>query len=226
MVSAKIPPATQTARPAVGAENERDFLLCRRSVRLWPVQDSDGLEKGVKRFLAFYLKMPTEVIESLTFVEVEKQGQTRRSKIKDEVLLRLQTSQQRDTIQSYAPNLASAQGLAGIRLDIPDFLRGLFRLFESHAAALRVEHGTVKRAIRFDDVEHSLYMDVKLQDTDWHRVSADELREADKLRKKQSMKVAGKQGAAAANEKRRILMIDPEQVHPEVESEEDDVHTN
>ena len=61
--------------------------------------------------------MPTEVIESLTFVEVEKQGQTRRSKIKDEVLVRLQTSLQRDTIQSYAPNLASAQGLAGIRLD-------------------------------------------------------------------------------------------------------------
>ena len=219
IVEAKLPAAGQQTRAPIEAENEREFLLCRRSVRLWPVQDSGGLEKGVKKFLAYYLKMPAEVVESLTFVEVEKQGQTRRSKIKDEVLIRLQTSQQRDMIQSYAPNLASAQGLAGIRRDIPVHLGGLFRLFESHAAALRAQYGTVKRAVRFDDVEKSLYMDIKLQDTDWHRVSASEIREAETQRKKRA-KQTSKSGAAAADEKRKILMMSTEQP-PEVESDAD-----
>ena len=79
-------------------------------------------------------------------------------------------------LQSYASNLASVQGKAGIRLEVPDFLRGLFRQYESHAATLRSKFGQVKRAIRFDDVEQSLYMDVKLDSTDWHRISASDIR--------------------------------------------------
>ena len=43
-------------QPAVlTTENQRNFLQCRRSVRLWPVRDSDDLEKSVKNFLATYL---------------------------------------------------------------------------------------------------------------------------------------------------------------------------
>ena len=48
-------------------ENERNFLRSRRSIRLWPVQESGGLEKSIKRFLTFYLKMPIEVTDGLSF---------------------------------------------------------------------------------------------------------------------------------------------------------------
>ena len=204
---------TATSNP-----NEKEYLLSRRSIRLWPVQESGDLEKGVKRFLAFYLKIPTEVIEGLCFQNIEKLVQSRRSKIQDEVLLRLRNSQQRDIIQSYASNLASVQGQAGIRLDIPDHLRGLFRLFEAHAAALRAEFGVVKRAIRFEDSDMSLYMDVKLTDTDWHRISANDVRMATAVKKKAVPSLSAN-GVESALEKKKILFMNEGTTYPEVESD-------
>ena len=53
--------------PTTSNVNEKEYLLSRRLIRLWPVQESGDLEKGVKRFLAFYLKMPTEVIDCLLY---------------------------------------------------------------------------------------------------------------------------------------------------------------
>ena len=197
-------------------------------MRLWPVQESDGLERGVKRFLTFYLKMPEETINGLVFERIAKQVQSRRSKIKDEVVAILQTSHQRDTIQSYAFNLSAAQGLAGIRLDIPDHLRGLFRLFESHAAALRERYGAVKRAVRFDDVDRTMYMDVKLGDTDWHRVTAAEVREADVRRKGLAAATSKPSSGASAAEKKKILFLDDEQEqsYPQVESDYEECQSN
>ena len=67
------PPRQREAAPD---DNDKDFLRCRRSIRLWPVQDSDGLERGIRRFLTFYLKMPVETTEGLTFERISKQAQT------------------------------------------------------------------------------------------------------------------------------------------------------
>lgn len=171
MVEGKIA-NTATNQSSLSDDNERSFLRSRRSVRLWPVQEGVSLDKGVKRFLTFCLKMPVDVVDSLSIQQITKQGQARRSKI----LTKYSWSSKlpnRDTVQS---NLATAQGQAGLQLDIPDYLRGLFRLFETHAAALQAKYGVVKRAIRFDDVDRSLYMDVKLENIAWHRITADEMR--------------------------------------------------
>ena len=208
LVNAKISDVRQKHRPQ-DSENEAAFLRSRRSVRLWPVKDVGGLEKGVKRFLTCVLKMPTDVVENLVFQTIQKQAQARRSKIQEEVLVVLQTSQQRDTIQSFASNLASAQGQAGIRLDIPDYLRGLFRLFETHAAALRERYGSVKRAVRFDDAERSLLMDVKLEDAAWQRITAAELKASEEARKQAESKRSSRKGGHSA-EKRDALLIDPQ----------------
>ena len=118
------------------------------------------------------------------------------------MLVRFSTSQQRDVVQSYAANLASSQGKAGLRIDVPDKLRGLFRLFESH-------FGQIKRAVRFDDIEQSMYMDVKLEDTNWHRITAADIREV-KARKKKSAPstaalAAGNSSAEA--ERKKILLF-------------------
>ena len=166
------------------------------------------------------LKMPGQIIDTLTIEKIEKQSQARRSKIQDEVLVMLETSQQRDTIQSYALNLAAVQGKAGIRLDVPDFLRGVFRMFEEHAAALRAQYGVVKRAIRFDDINGSLYMDVKLEDTDWHRITADEVRLVERNKKKKKKNLQGRThlSASAAAQKKKILLLEDAK-YPEVESD-------
>ena len=182
-----------------------------------------GLEQGVKDFLHNKLKIPPPVTDGLVFEKVEKLSQTRRSKIQDEVLVMLESSQRRDVIQSYAPNLAPIQGQAGLRIDVPDFLRGLFRLFEAHAAALRAQFGPIKRAIRFDDVDHSLYMDVKLENTDWHRISAQEMRDIEDRKKKGGTSPSGISVSAAAD-KRKILLFndnsaDGSHNYPQVESD-------
>ena len=189
------------------SENERAFLRSRRSVRLWPVTGSTHgeLEKGVRLFMEKHLKISTEVLESLVIEKIVKQGQTRRSKIQDEVLILLETSQQRDIIQSYAFNLAAVQGKAGLRLDIPDFLRGTFRMFEEHAAALRTQYGVVKRAIRFDDIGGSLFMYIKLEDTEWHRVTAEEVNIACKKRNKKKEQQRNTHEEAAAQKKKILL---------------------
>lgn len=165
--------------------------------------------------------MPAEIIEGLTFEKVEKQSQTRRSKIQDEVLVMLETSQQRDVIQSFATNLAAVQGKAGMRLDIPDHLRGLFRLFEAHAAALRAEYGTVKRAIRFDDMNASLYMDVKLEDTEWHRITDEEMRTIQEKNRTAPPPQKKQPSKTSVEEKNRILM-QSQRAYPQVESECDE----
>ena len=194
------------SRPVQSSENERAFLRSRRSIRIWPIGEAAGLEEGVTTFLKKSLCIPETVVDGLTLERVEKLSQTRRSKVQDGVLVTFETAQQRDVVQSYASNLAPIQGRAGLRLDIPDFLRGLFRLFESHAAALKAEYGSLKRAIRFDDAEQSLFMDVKLEDTDWHRISADDMRGIEERKKASRQSNNEGLSAAARAEKRKILL--------------------
>ena len=143
------------------------------------------------------------MLSGLNIEKLKTVSQARRSKITGEVLVVMRTSQQRDVVQSYAYNLAEANGRAGIRMDIPDFLRGLFRQFETHAVNLKAKYGPIKRAIRFDDLCCSLYMDVKLVDSDWHRITAKEMKKI-----KPSNSTAPAPTANAAADKRRILLQD------------------
>ena len=185
---------------APSTNNEANFLLSRKSIRMWPVSKSpSGLEREVRNFCKTILKMPQEVIDGLLIERVYSVSQARRSKITDEVHVVLQTSHQRDAIQSYAANLAECNGKAGIRMDIPDHLRGLFRQFETHAINLKGKYGPIKRAIRFDDLDGSLYMDVKLQDSDWHRITAAEIR---RIRPS----TAGTNTTKSTADKKRVLL--------------------
>ena len=84
----------------------------------------------MKHFLSRFLKVPDATLDNLKFEAIECQEQARRSKISDEYLVRFFNSQTRDVIQSFAVNLASAKGAAGLRMDVPDALRGLFCMFE------------------------------------------------------------------------------------------------
>ena len=157
------------------AEHEAQYLICKRSIRIWPISEVNDLDKSVRDFMKRYLKMPPAIVDDLDFEQVKRVAQPRRLKIHKEVLVRFRNTATRDVAQSYASNLADSAGTAGLRLEIPDFLRGLFRRFETHGAALRSKHGTVKRAVRFDDENMSLSMDVKLDNTQWHRITAQDV---------------------------------------------------
>ena len=167
----------RTSRVSGGpnVEHQTQYLLCRRSMRIWPVSEVNELDKSVRDFFKRYLKISDNVVDDFDFEQLKRLAQPRRSKIHKEVLVRFRNAQARDVAQSYALNLAESAGNAGLRLEVPDHLRGLFRRFETHGAALRNKYGSVKRAVRFDDENMSLTMDVKLENTQWHRLSAQDV---------------------------------------------------
>ena len=82
-------------------------------------------------------------------------------------------------MQSFATNLKGNKA-AGLRLDIPPHLLGVFKLLEGHANRVRASYKEgMKRSIKFNDVEKSLSLDMKLPTFDrWHRVEPAVARES------------------------------------------------
>ena len=81
-----------------------------------------------------------------------------------EVLVVFVDLEVRDIVTSYARNLAGRTApdgspTAGLRLDVPVHLMGIFRLLENHGKALRDRYGPdFRRPIRFDDSARSLFL--------------------------------------------------------------------
>ena len=103
----------------VQSNREReDYFMARRSLRLWPVSEvwkAQSLDLGSKEFMMITLDMPEDVVNGVTIDIARRIQQPRRT---------------RDTVHSYAVNLARHKGEAGICLEIPPHLTGTFRLFE------------------------------------------------------------------------------------------------
>ena len=104
--------------------------------------------------------------------------------------------EERDTIKSYARGLATAKGAAGLRLDIPDHLKGSHKILEEHAYAMIDMYGKeVRRNIKFDDRNENLMMDIKLPNSArWHNISMRQAIEARKVKEERdiiSIKAAG-----------------------------------
>ena len=193
------------------AQKEALYLQARRIVLIWPVQTGGDLETASRDFLSQILGVPVTLSRAIKIEHVERKQQARRSKIHDEVAIRFESTRDRDAIQSYAVNLATAGGNAGVRLDVPDYLRGLFRRFEAHAAALKEKYDVVKRAIRFDDTNHCLYMDVKLPHTNWQRITAEEIEELGRRKISVDLSAEAIRSGSIGKEKRDVLMIESEE---------------
>ena len=123
------------------------------------------------------MNIPKETVDAFEFESIEKLHQARRSRINDEILVRFSSSRTKDLVQSFAPNLASANGKAGLRMCIPPHLLGLFKMCEIHGGKLRQKFGPgLKRSIKFDDASMSLAMDVKLpNDPEWVHMSRQDI---------------------------------------------------
>ena len=165
--------------------HHQSFLLCRRSVRMWPVKDTGGgLKAAAKIFMKEFLSMDDHRINRIVIEAVSPTQQLPRSKIKDEILVNFDTSDDRDMVYAHAKHLADHAGKAGIRLEIPPHLKHEFKLLEGHGNMIRTMYGSaVKRSIRFDDSECSLILNMKLSPSDpWVTVSVDQARETKKMR--------------------------------------------
>ena len=209
--------------PTAGeAEKERLFLVARRSMLLWPVDLTAEAGNAVRKFMENTLEMPVATVKSINIEQVDKVEQARRSRIVNEVKVVFATSRERDIVQSFASNLAKANGKAGIRMELPEHLRGLFKIFEAHGASLRQRFPGLKRSIKYDDSTQSLCMDVKMPDKDtWHRLNEIEMRE---ISKRYSAVKQSQDGLKSGDEEDRQLIrsVEGAAAVPVVPVDEDD----
>ena len=108
-----------------------------------------------------------------------------------EVVVEFVDTYARDDVLLRGPALAlyrdkENRPTAGIRLDIPSHLMGVFKTLESFAFALKRKHGVdFRKHIKFDDYEGTLYLQAGMkkdnEDTLWTNYSAEEARNGIKV---------------------------------------------
>ena len=159
--------------------DDSTYWRARRSVRVWPIRCRDNdLWGAVGDFFYDTLQIPKNNLQQNSVESIRRIGTAKRrnpSRIQDEVLVVFADCSTRDMIFSYASNLSrfkNAQERPGIRLDIPDQLRGVFGDLERYGADLRKNLGPeLRRSIKFEDSHKTMYIDVLFPgDEKWTRV--------------------------------------------------------
>ena len=169
-----------TTVATVRASLSPDYMLARRSLRLWPIVGSSiqDIWGGVGDFIHDLLKISTADAGQDDIEDIHRPTQQGGGAVNNEVVVVFRDKKIRDLIMSGTVNLASAvdgagKPTAGVRLEIPKELDDTFRLLARFGTRLRARHGPgTKRHVKFDDFAGSLYTNVKLPgDNEWTRVS-------------------------------------------------------
>lgn len=178
--------------PAVGLRSA-DFAKARRSLRIWPVPGADGpsVWEATRGFLMQRLELERiteDMIEHIHRPEIPS-GPT----VKEEVTVLFRATETRDMVMGASAKLApyidsNGRPTAGIRIEVPAALRPAFSILFKYGQLLRSRHGPgTRRHVKFDDVEESLFLNVKLPgDTVWSRASLDVARRGLRVRNAQS----------------------------------------
>ena len=174
-------PRSQTSRFSSVAEDEsQQYWAARKKIRLSPVEMGNGADEATRNaydFLENVLDMPKDEIPDGAILGVRKVPGRRKNYAQNEVIVTFDSVQTRDCVASYAPNLADWRGKnsskAGLRLEIPDYLCGVFRVLERHAHQLKEQHQHYfKRSIKYDDVNLTLVLDYcGSKGGNWQRVT-------------------------------------------------------
>ena len=99
-----------------------------------------------------------------------------RSKIVNEVIVTFASPHIRDSIKSSGYKLGGQR--AGLRIEIPNFLRSDFQVLQSVSYQIKMAHAGVKRSVKFDDEAHGLMLDLQIPGQDWRRIRPDQARAA------------------------------------------------
>lgn len=155
------------------------YWLARRSLRLWPVSREGLLKERTAEFLVNELLLEEQLVADLSF-EVKRIGgkgrEGRDSKIRDEVLVRFETTRERDEVRSHARNL-ERKG-RGLRLEVPDHLWPSFRVLQDIAFELKQKNPSLRRNILFNDARLDLKLDISIKADEWRTIYPDGARES------------------------------------------------
>ena len=178
MVSLAPLPSSATMKPIKDDDMEQ-YDQARRSLLIFPVEGNTNSEilVNLMAFLTEVMGMERAVCNGGTIDMARRVGSPRfRPK---EILVVFKEVSTRDSVIGRSGRLAeyvdssTNKPTAGIRINVPQFLRGKQRTLESYGKRLRDIHRRNARThIKFDDSENTLYLNVKLyDDEEWTRVS-------------------------------------------------------
>ena len=167
------------------------YWTARRSLRIWPIVGVTGEELWGEtgKFLHVLLALPS-IGESL-IEKIARPNFPSGFGVKHEVLITFKSSDTRDTVIGASSKLSSkidaaGRPTAGIRIEIPQAMRGLFNLLNRFGQQLRARHGEgTRRHVKFDDADRTLYLNVKLPgESNWSRVDEEFARRGLQLRRR------------------------------------------
>ena len=165
--------ATQPVSLATMNRREAAYNLCRRSLKVWPV-DGEDLVDALKVFLRSNLGMSDQTIDSLGEIKVEKRkGRVPEQKL--EVLATFETAEDRDLVKAAGPNLAGKDGV-GLMIHVPGHLLDHLHVLNNVGYNIKQKIDGVRRTVKFDDNNMDIYMDIKIQDQ-WRRITPAEAKQ-------------------------------------------------
>ena len=164
------------------SREERQYWRARRSARFFPIDGTtdEELRKSLADFCIVKLRIPSEDVNDEDVEQIRRVRLRRGKPNLGEVIVLFADLDTRDRIASFARNLGmfvdpTGKPTAGIRYDIPDHLAGVHRTLLQYGHALWTKYKKdpeFKRNIRFDDVQMTYCLDVKLpQKKNWVTVS-------------------------------------------------------
>lgn len=205
------------------------YWLARRSLRCWPIRGraEKDIWKSVGSFFSSNMRIPNGVLCEKD-VECIRRITPRNSRprslrnepntpVHDEAVVVFSNVELRDMVFSYAYNLGQfidddGRPTAGVRMEIPDALRPTFQDLQAYGGVLRTKHGKgLKRSVRYDDSAKTLYMNVKLPNSEeWLHVDHKLALEERPPPKKRSLSYSRMRLASSCNsEETDVEMIQP-----------------
>lgn len=149
------------------------------------VKQNEQPEVCARRFFILEIKVPADPAREVPIECIRKAVQGhKRSRIHSEYIITFTETEARNSIKSYANGLAGSQGMAGLRLELTDNLKGSYRILEEDGYSVRERYGKEnKRNIKFEDRNKDLMMNIGLpESTKWHNITIDQARKARNLR--------------------------------------------
>ena len=92
----------------------------------------------------------------------------------------------RDAFRSNAVKLAPVRRAARIRMTLPDFMMSSFKLLENEGYRIVQRRPGTRRNIKFNDLDSLLVMDIKLPDSNWVRVTPEQVARVSRSRRSET----------------------------------------
>ena len=158
-----------------------DYNNARHSLFIYPIKggDESEIKENLRGFISEILGLH-RLASDEDGIDFVRRSITNRN-APSEVLVRFRDSAARDTVIGSSGMLSEMvdkknnnRPTAGIRIVVPQHLKNLSKLFEEYGRRLRQRHRGAKHHIKFDDVEGSLFLNIRLrEDPNWTRVYRD-----------------------------------------------------